>query len=692
SKDYLRLAANLSPAVIPNAFAEKVFALSDGLEKTLARKFTRQAIAGCYNNSLVKPVGNSQQVHALTSAVVQYLGWSMDERAAAIRADAIDSLTETIQSDITHDEAVKIGPELEHARHLTAGGIGEVELNLLYKLARFDDYRGYFQQAMESYKRLLTYYQDENGPDHPDTLTIMGNLAFTLREMGDYSAAKELEEKVLEQRTRILGPDHLDTLTSMDNLAGSLGAMGDHKGAKKLAEKVFKSRKKVLGPDHPDTLKSMGNIAMLFEAMGEYTSAKKLAEKVFEQSTRILGPDHPDTLTFMNNMAGIMVLTGEYKQAKQLFAQIIEIRKENLGSDHPDTLTSMNNMAGTLWNMGEYKEAKQILTQVFEIRREALGLDHPQTLKTMSNLAENLKAIGDHKGAKQIQEQVLEDMKEILGPDHPDTLASMGNLGNILFETGDQIGAKQLQEEALKYRNKTLGPDHSDTLTSMHNLARVLSAMEDHNGAKQLQELALKGMKEIFGSDHPNTTVIAWHLFKTLINLNEMQASARVMCEYLLWLLDDNITIHNRNQQNIRDSIKELNTNMSSLAKAMVDIGEYNRAKKILVPELERRAQTLGPDHPDTTSAAWNLYATLLQLREINGAKKIISKHLLWLLEENVTLRDSDQKQIRDNLKKILDGTHWFKNRESLQYGGPESSLSTTYRKLRYYVRRLLGV
>jgi hypothetical protein len=62
----------------------------------------------------------------------------MDERAAAIRAAAIESLAETIQSDITHDEAVKIGPELEHARHLTAASIGEVELKLLSKVAIFD--------------------------------------------------------------------------------------------------------------------------------------------------------------------------------------------------------------------------------------------------------------------------------------------------------------------------------------------------------------------------------------------------------------------------------------------------------------------------------------------------------------------------------------------------------------------------
>ena len=52
-----------------------------------------------------------------------------------------------------------------------------------------------------------------------------------------------------------LGPDHPDTLTSMNNLANSYADAGQHDGALKLREETLALRKAKLGPDHPDTLR-----------------------------------------------------------------------------------------------------------------------------------------------------------------------------------------------------------------------------------------------------------------------------------------------------------------------------------------------------------------------------------------------------------------------------------------------------
>jgi len=69
---------------------------------------------------------------------------------------------------------------------------------------------------------------------------------------------------------------------------------------------------------------------------------------------------------------------------------------------------------------------------------------------------------------------------------------------------------------------------------------------------------------------------------------------------------------------------------------------------------LERRKEILGPDHPDTTVSAWNLFTTLIDIEEIKGAQQIISENLLWLLDEDATLYDSNQQQIRAMLKRFL--------------------------------------
>jgi hypothetical protein len=73
---------------------------------------------------------------------------------------------------------------------------------------------------------LLELQQADLGPDHPDTLTTMGNLAQTLYAQGELAEARALEQQVLDARQRLLGPDHPDTLRAMGNLAPTLRSQG----------------------------------------------------------------------------------------------------------------------------------------------------------------------------------------------------------------------------------------------------------------------------------------------------------------------------------------------------------------------------------------------------------------------------------------------------------------------------------
>ena len=53
------------------------------------------------------------------------------------------------------------------------------------------------------------------GPEHPDTLTSMHNLASTYRDQGRWTEAEKLFVQVMETEKTVLGPEHPDTLTSM---------------------------------------------------------------------------------------------------------------------------------------------------------------------------------------------------------------------------------------------------------------------------------------------------------------------------------------------------------------------------------------------------------------------------------------------------------------------------------------------
>ena len=92
----------------------------------------------------------------------------------------------------------------------------------------------------------------------------------------------------------MLGPDHPDTLGSVNNLAGLYQATGRYEvGPSRSISARWRPSERVLGPDHPDTLISVNNLAALYEATGRYDAAEPLYQRALEARERVLGPDHP---------------------------------------------------------------------------------------------------------------------------------------------------------------------------------------------------------------------------------------------------------------------------------------------------------------------------------------------------------------------------------------------------------------
>jgi serine/threonine protein kinase len=296
--------------------------------------------------------------------------------------------------------------------------------------------------------------------------------------LGDAKTAAEQFDAARGLYTRHLGPDHPNTLMSMNNLAISYNALGRYADALKLHEETLALLKAKLGPDHPDTLTSMSNLANSYYAHGCHTDALKLNEETLALMKAKLGPDHPDTLTSMSNLANSYAALGQHTDALKLQDETLALRKAKLGPDHPDTLMSMQNLANNYAALGRHADALKLHDETLALHKAKLGPDHPNTLMSMSNLASSYYALGRHAEALKLREETLALQKSKLGPDHPDTLVSMSNLASSYAQLGRQPDALKLREETLKLCEAKLGPDHPLTLASMINLAISLVKVE----------------------------------------------------------------------------------------------------------------------------------------------------------------------------------------------------------------------
>ena len=318
--------------------------------------------------------------------------------------------------------------------------------------------------------------------------SVRMTLGDSFRYLGDDATAEQQYRIARDRYTARLGPDHPDTLLSMNNLANSYAGLGRQAEALKLREETLALRKAKLGPDHPDTLASMNNLATSYYALGRHTEALKLREEALALQKAKLGPDHPYTLASMNNLARSYAALGRQAEALKLYEETLVLRKAKHGPDHPETLWSMNNLATSYADLGRHAEALKLGEETLALRKAKLGPDHPDTLLSMYNLAVSYAALGRQAEALKLREETLALQKAKLGPDHPNTLLSMYSLAQSLVDLDRPSESVAIIDDCLRrVEGKVVDPRLVPFALELR--LRACAKQKDASGCRQTAEL-----------------------------------------------------------------------------------------------------------------------------------------------------------------------------------------------------------
>ncbi len=338
-------------------------------------------------------------------------------------------------------------------------------------------YLGDSRTATEQFEAALALSTKHKGPDHPDTLACMSNLANQYAASGRLTDAIGLREKTLEQQRAKLGPEHRATLVSMNNLANSYDDQGRFSEAVALWEEALPLMRKTLGPDDALTVTGMTNLAMGYQNAGRQTDALNLREESLAIMRRKFGAEYAGAIPLMNGLGLSYDEVGRNEDALKIREETLTLAKFKLGTDHPMTLWAMNNLAISYTHAGRPQEALAIREEVLARRTTLLGADHPDTLDASHNLAYSYTAHDRHADALKVRETTLLKRRALLGSDHPDTLRSMKALAETYHDLSRHADALLLRRETLATRTAQLGPDHPDTLSSMRDVAISLVAL-----------------------------------------------------------------------------------------------------------------------------------------------------------------------------------------------------------------------
>ena len=386
----LRLLAFCAPEAIPlrlllqprpglaGQLGEVAPVLTPLLEDPLAAS---DAIAALRRYSLITPAGDGLvSVHRLVQAV------TFDQMLAEVTSKWRDATAALIEAAIPADtdrpetwpSCAVLLPHAQAALPASSNGMA--------RLANYLGERGSYSAALELQQRLVHELEQAPGSEHPDALAARGNLAYWTGEAGDAAGARDQIVALLPALERVLRPDHPLTLAARANLARWTGTRGDAAGARDQYAALLSAREEALGSKDPDTLFVRHNLARWTGEAGDAAGARDQYAALLPVYEQVLRPEHPHTLTVRAGLARWTGEAGDAAGARDQYAALLPVYEQVLRPEHPHTLTVRAGLARWTGEAGDVTGARDQYAALLPVYEQVLGSEHPETLVTRSNL------------------------------------------------------------------------------------------------------------------------------------------------------------------------------------------------------------------------------------------------------------------------------------------------------------------
>ena len=242
----------------------------------------------------------------------------------------------------------------------------ELQAHMMHVMGRAYTMLGLQHEAQPLFERSIKLASASIGPEDPETLRTINDLAWTLFQQGHLKEAESLERTLLERQRRVLGTDHPSTLSTMDLLASTLCEEGNCSEAVNLDREVLERERRVLGPEAFGTVSTMDNLSEALAFNGQLAEAEKLEQESLDIQIRVYGFENLGTISAMMNLASIQRDMGKYEEAEKRFHRTLDLETRVLGPDQPETAETKYDLACLLARRGKTEEALALLRQAVD--------------------------------------------------------------------------------------------------------------------------------------------------------------------------------------------------------------------------------------------------------------------------------------------------------------------------------------
>ncbi|KAJ5159823.1 uncharacterized protein N7482_006827 [Penicillium canariense] len=313
--------------------------------------------------------------------------------------------------------------------------------------------------------------QETLGPEHPDTILCMDQVANIYWQQWRYRDVEIFLDPVVEMKKRLLGPEHDSTLGSMELKARALYEQRRYTQAEEIQAFILQVREKTLGPEHRLTLDLMHHMAFTRQQMGKLDESESLRIRVMETRKRVLGEDDPDTLWSIYSVGNNHLFKGNYEEGEKLLLQVVNASEKYGPAPRLWAIYAAGALSGGYRRLGELEKSEKYLTIALDgIKVRGIPDDQPIRLWTLGDLADLYFFQSRLGEAEDIYKDVLERTGRVFGLLNGERLYYKYQLARVLWEQSRFLEAMEMMEECVREMLETMGPDNQRTLRAVEAL------------------------------------------------------------------------------------------------------------------------------------------------------------------------------------------------------------------------------
>jgi len=392
----------------------------------------------------------------------------------------------------------------------------------LLRLARIDMKAGQPLDAVERIEEALRLVVAA-GVEPIEVAWVEHELAAALRESGRPEEAVEIQLRVADVVEGELGPDNPELVPVLNNLAQDARWQGDVLRAMSLLERAVRLAEVKAGPESVEAASALVQLATLVIQYRDWDRADALLLRSYEILERRTSPTHPDLLSVLTRRAVVMRKRGHTAAAVGVLRDVLDRTIAVYGELNPRTALAREQLGHALF-AGNIGAASAEFDAAVDVLNRTLGSTHPVTLRVVANQASTLSTVGMFDDARAVIERVLAEYQKA----RPDTLAYAGTLSQlatILYQCGDRHRAHAIFNEAGDIFAAALGPDHPDTLKVRWNAVQALGHLAEPDALVRASRERVRAAEEQLGAESP---LVARHLIgltDDLINAGDLPAA-----------------------------------------------------------------------------------------------------------------------------------------------------------------------